>query len=121
MSYNGTYSGPEIDMNSFLSFKQHNDLFVKNYADLTFHDIYNYYLVVLWVLVTSGLSAYAVKQFYLLCVMMWNYRGDEVYARFGNVLKVTKLGRAARLYGTDVALVAYLSLSISFDKYGNLA
>jgi len=64
-------------MNSFLSFKQHNDLFVKNYADLTFHDIYNYYLVVLWVLVTSGLSAYAVKQFYLLCVMMWNYRGDD--------------------------------------------
>ena len=79
MSYNGTYSGPEIDMNSFLSFKQHNDLFVKNYADLTFHDIYNYYLVVLWVLVTSGLSAYAVKQFYLLCVMMWNYRGDDYH------------------------------------------
>ena len=77
MSYNGTYSGPEIDMNSFLSFKQHNDLFVKNYADLTCHDIYNYYLVVLWVLVTSGLSAYAVKQFSLLCVMMWNYRGDD--------------------------------------------
>ena len=47
MSYNGTYSGPEIDMNSFLSFKQHNDLFVKNYADLTFHDIYNYYLEIL--------------------------------------------------------------------------
>ena len=77
MSYNGTYSGPEIDPKSFFLFKQHNDLFVKNYTDLTFDDIYNYYLVVLWVLVTSGLSAYAVKQFYLLCVMIWEYRGDE--------------------------------------------
>jgi hypothetical protein len=77
MSYNATYGGLEIDMSSFLSFKQHNDLFVKNYADLTFHDIYNYYLVVLWFIVTSGLSAYALKQFYLLCVMMWEYRGDE--------------------------------------------
>ena len=77
MSYNATYGDPEIDMNSFLSFKQHNDLFVKNYADLTFDDIYNYYLVVIWFLVTSGLSVYALKQFYLLCVMIWNYRGDE--------------------------------------------
>jgi hypothetical protein len=77
MSYNATYGGPEIDPKSFLSFKQHNDLFVKNYADMTFDDIYNYYFVVLWFLVTSGLSVYAVKQFYLLCVMIWNYRGDE--------------------------------------------
>ena len=77
MSYNGTYSGPEIDPKSFFLFKQQDEMFVKNYANLTFDDIYNYYLVVLWVLVTSGLSAYAVKQFYLLCVMIWEYRGDE--------------------------------------------
>jgi hypothetical protein len=64
-------------MNLFLLFKQQDEMFVKNYANLTFDDIYNYYLVVLWVLVTTGLSAYAVKQFYLLCVMIWEYRGDE--------------------------------------------
>ena len=82
VSYNTTYGGAmygndAFDMNSFLSFKKHSDLFVKNYADLTFDDIYWYYLVTLWFGVTCGLSAYAFKQFYLLCVMMWNYTGDE--------------------------------------------
>ena len=77
MSYNGTYGDSKLDMNLFLLFKQQDEMFVKNYANLTFDDIYNYYLVVLWVLVTTGLSAYAVKQFYLLCVMIWEYRGDE--------------------------------------------
>jgi hypothetical protein len=81
MSYNATYGkgngNDEIDMNSFFSFKKHNDLFVNNYADLTFDDIYQYYLVLMWVGVTCGLSAYAFKQFYLLCVMLWKYRGDE--------------------------------------------
>lgn len=79
VSYNATYDNGnnEIDMNSFFSFKKHNDLFVKNYTDLTFDDIYRYYLVLMWFGVTCGLSAYAFKQFYLLCVMMWNYRGDE--------------------------------------------
>ena len=85
MSYNATYGAmygkgngnDEIDMNSFFSFKKHNDLFVNNYADLTFDDIYQYYLVLMWVGVTCGLSAYAFKQFYLLCVMLWKYRGDE--------------------------------------------
>ena len=85
MSYNGTYSGPEIDPKSFFLFKQHNDLFVKNYADLTFDDIYNYYLVVLWVIVTSGLSVYTLKHFYLLCVMIWEYRGDEYGDEGGDV------------------------------------
>lgn len=73
MSYNST----EIDKNSFFTFKKHNDLFVKNYAELTFEDIYNYYLVLLWVGVTCGISAYALKQFYILCVMIWNYRSTE--------------------------------------------
>jgi hypothetical protein len=73
MSYNST----EIDKNSFFTFKKHNDLFVKNYAELTFEDIYNYYLVLLWVGVTCGISAYALKQFYILCVMIWNYRSAE--------------------------------------------
>lgn len=77
MSYNATYGDSKIDMNLFLLFKQQDEMFVKNYANLTFHDIYNYYLVVLWFIVTSGLSAYALKQFYLLCVMMWEYRGDD--------------------------------------------
>lgn len=73
MSYNST----EIDKNSFFTFKKHNDLFVKNYAELTFEDIYNYYLLLLWVGVTCGISAYALKQFYILCVMIWNYRSAE--------------------------------------------
>jgi hypothetical protein len=81
MSYNATYGkgngNDEIDMNSFFSFKKHNDVFVKNYTEMTFHDIYQYYLVLMWVGVTCGLSAYAFKQFYLLCVMLWKYRGDE--------------------------------------------
>jgi len=79
MSYNATYDNGnnEIDMNSFFSFKKHNDLFVKNYTDLTFDDIYRYYLVLMWFGVTCGLSAYAFKQFYLLCVMLWNHTGDE--------------------------------------------
>lgn len=77
MSYNETYGDSKLDMNLFLLFKQQDEMFVKNYANLTFDDIYNYYLVGLWVLVTTGLSAYAVKQFYLLCVMIWEYRGDE--------------------------------------------
>jgi hypothetical protein len=78
MSYNST----EIDKNSFFTFKKHNDLFVKNYAELTFEDIYNYYLLLLWVGVTCGISAYALKQFYILCVMIWNYRsaGDDADA-----------------------------------------
>lgn len=83
MSYNATHGNgngnrnDEIDMNSFFSFKKHNDLFVRNYADLTFDDIYQYYLVLMWVGVTCGLSAYAFKQFCLLCAMVWKYRGDE--------------------------------------------
>ena len=78
MSYNST----EIDKNSFFTFKKHNDLFVKNYAELTFEDIYNYYLLLLWVGVTCGISAYALKQFYILCVMIWNYKsaGDDADA-----------------------------------------
>jgi tetratricopeptide (TPR) repeat protein len=79
MSYNATYDNGnnEIDMNSFFLFKKHNDLFVKNYADLTFDDIYRYYLILMWVGVTSGICAYTCKQFYLLCVMIWNHMGDE--------------------------------------------
>jgi len=77
MSYNATYGNLEIDKNSFFSFKKHNDLFVKNYTDMTFDDIYRYYLILMWFGVTCGLSAYAFKQFYLLCVMIWKYRGDE--------------------------------------------
>lgn len=75
MSYNATYDN--IDNNAFLSFKKQNELFTKNYADLTFDDIYNYYLVIIWFATTCGLSVYACKQFYLLCVMIWNYRGDD--------------------------------------------
>jgi tetratricopeptide (TPR) repeat protein len=79
MSYNATYGNGnnEIDMNSFFSFKKHNDLFVKNYIDLTFDDIYRYYLVLMWFGVTCGITAYAFKQLYLLCVMIWNRMGDE--------------------------------------------
>jgi len=84
MLYNTTHSDAmygndnnEIDMNSFFSFKKHNDLFVRNYADLTFDDIYRYYLVIMWVGVTCGITAYAFKQFCLLCAMVWKYRGDE--------------------------------------------
>lgn len=77
MSYNGTYSGLEIDMNSFLSFKKHDEMFVKNYTHFTFDDIYNYYIVLLWVGITSGLSAYALKQFYTLFVMIWNYKEGQ--------------------------------------------
>ncbi len=87
MSYNVTYSGAtygndnvnnhEIDMTSFFSFKKHNDLFSKNYADLTFDDIYRYYLVLMWVGVTCGITAYALKLFYLLCMTIWNHMGDE--------------------------------------------
>jgi len=83
MSYNATYGNGNgngidaIDMNSFFSFKKHNDVFVKNYTEMTFHDIYQYYLVLMWAGVTCGLSAYALKQFCLLCVMLWKYRGDE--------------------------------------------
>jgi hypothetical protein len=81
MSYNTTYGNGNgsnaIDKNSFFSFKKHNDLFVKNYADLTFDDIYQYYLVLMWISVTCGLSACAFKQFYLLCAMLWNYRSGN--------------------------------------------
>ena len=87
MSYNATYSGAtygndnvnyhEIDMTSFFSFKKHYDLFAKNYTDLTFDDIYRYYLILMRVGVTSGICAYTCKQFYLLCVMIWNHMGDE--------------------------------------------
>lgn len=87
MSYNATYSGAtygndnvnyhEIDMTSFFSFKKHYDLFAKNYTDLTFDDIYRYYLILMWVGVISGICAYTCKQFYLLCVMIWNHMGDE--------------------------------------------
>jgi hypothetical protein len=81
MSYNATYGNGngnhEIDMNSFFSFKKNNELFVKNYADLTFDDIYRYYLVIMWFGVTCGITAYTLKQFYLLCAMIWNYRGSQ--------------------------------------------
>ena len=79
VSYNATYGNGnhEIDMNSFFLFKKYNDLSVKNFADLTFYDIYRYYMVLLWFGATCGITAYAVKQFYLLCVMIWNYNGSE--------------------------------------------
>jgi hypothetical protein len=87
MSYNATYSGAtygndnvnyyEIDMTSFFSFKKHYDLFAKNYTDLTFDNIYRYYLVLMWVGVTCGITAYALKLFYLLCMTIWNHMGDE--------------------------------------------
>ena len=78
MSYNATNwatygnGNDNIDTNSFFSFKKYNDLFANNYTNLTFHDIYRYYLVIMWFGVTCGLSAYTLKQFYLLCVMVWN-------------------------------------------------
>ena len=80
MSYNATTHGngnDDIDMNSFFLFKKHNDLFVKNYADLTFDDIYRYYLFLMWFGVTCGLSLYTLKQVYVLFMMVWNYRSDE--------------------------------------------
>jgi hypothetical protein len=72
MSYNATNWATYGDTNSFFSFKKYNDLFVNNYTNLTFGDIYRYYLVIMWLGVTCGLSAYTLKQFYLLCVMVWN-------------------------------------------------
>jgi len=70
---NGDGNGNDnIDTNSFFSFKKYNDLFVNNYTNLTFGDIYRYYLVIMWFGITCGLSAYTLKQFYLLCVMVWN-------------------------------------------------
>ena len=78
MSYNATTHGnDDIDMNSFFLFKKHNDLFVKNYADSTFDDIYRYYLVLMWFGVTCGLSLYTLKQVYELFMMVWNYRSGE--------------------------------------------
>jgi hypothetical protein len=72
MSYNETNWATYGDTNSFFSFKKYNDLFVNNYTNLTFGDIYRYYLVIMWFGITCGLSAYTLKQFYLLCVMVWN-------------------------------------------------
>ena len=72
MSYNATNWATYGDTNSFFSFKKYNDLFVNNYTNLTFGDIYRYYLVIMWFGITCGLSAYTLKQFYLLCVMVWN-------------------------------------------------
>ena len=75
MSYNATMhvnDNDDIDMNSFFLFKKHNDLFMKNYADLTCDDIYRYYLVLMWFGVTCGLSVYMLKQVYVLVIMLWN-------------------------------------------------
>lgn len=85
MSYNATNwatygngnGDDNIDTNSFFSFKKYNDLFVNNYTNLTFGDIYRYYLVIMWFGITCGLSAYTLKQFYLLCVMVWNQHDGE--------------------------------------------
>lgn len=80
MSYNATMhvnDNDEIDMNSFFLFKKHNDLFMKNYADLTFDDIYRYYLVLMWFGVTCGLSVYMLKQVYVLVIMLWNQDEDD--------------------------------------------
>ena len=79
MSYNATYGNGnhEIDMNSFFSFKKNNELFVKNYTDLTFDDIYRYYLILMWIGITSGIAAYAMKEIYFLCSMILNYRGGD--------------------------------------------
>jgi hypothetical protein len=77
MSYNETNWATYGDTNSFFSFKKYNDLFVNNYTNLTFGDIYRYYLVIMWFGVTCGLSAYTLKQFYLLCVMVWNQDDGE--------------------------------------------
>ena len=80
MSYNATMhvnDNDEIDMNSFFLFKKHNDLFMKNYADLTFDDIYRYYLVLMWFGVTCGFSVYMLKQVYVLVIMLWNQDDDD--------------------------------------------
>jgi len=77
MSYNATYGNHEIDMNSFFSLKKNNELFVKNYTDLTFDDIYRYYLILMWIGITSGIAAYAMKEIYFLCSMILNYRGGD--------------------------------------------
>jgi len=77
MSYNETNVATYGDTNSFFSFKKYNDLFVNNYTNLTFGDIYRYYLVIMWFGITCGLSAYTLKQFYLLCVMVWNQDDGE--------------------------------------------
>lgn len=80
MSYNATMHAnddDDIDMNSFFLFKKHNDLFIKNYANLTFDDIYRYYLVLMWFGVTCGLSVYMLKQVYVLFTMVWNQDEDD--------------------------------------------
>ena len=84
MSYNASHNATthgngndNIDMNSFFLFKKYDHLFVKNYADLTFDDIYRYYLFLMWFGVTCGLSLYTLKQVYVLFMMVWNYRSDE--------------------------------------------
>ena len=80
MSYNATMhvnDNDDIDMNSFFLFKKHNDLFMKNYADLTFDDIYRYYLVLMWFGVTCGFSVYMLKQVYVLVIMLWNQDDDD--------------------------------------------
>ena len=79
MSYNATYGNGnhEIDMNSFFSLKKNNELFVKNYTDLIFDDIYRYYLILMWIGITSGIAAYAMKEIYFLCSMILNYRGGD--------------------------------------------
>ena len=80
MSYNATTHGngnDDIDMNSFFLFKKYDHLFVKNYADLTFDDIYRYYLVLMWFGVTCGLSLYTLKQVYVLFMMVWNQDEDD--------------------------------------------
>jgi tetratricopeptide (TPR) repeat protein len=81
MSYNTTYGNGNgsnaIDKNSFFSFKKHNDLFVKNYANLTFDDIYQYYLILMWISVTCGITAYTLKQVYVLFMTLWNYRNGK--------------------------------------------
>jgi hypothetical protein len=50
---------------------------MKNYADLTFDDIYRYYLVIMWFGVTCGLSVYMLKQVYVLFTMLWNQDEDD--------------------------------------------
>ena len=77
MSYNTTYGNNEIDMNSFFSLKKNNELFVKNYTYSTFDDIYRYYLILMWIGITSGIAAYTMKEIYFLCSMILNYRGSE--------------------------------------------
>ena len=77
MSYNATNYELPIEDNSFFLFKTQNDLFVKNYQDMTFHDILNYYTFLMWVSVTGGLCAYTCKHVYLLFMMMWNVKRGE--------------------------------------------